>query len=191
MALLFAVFLLFFSLALVLPSIRVWRQTGINPIALPKGDDLAGFVGNAFKLLITLLGTYLALGTTGLVQSIGPIPLPIGASHVGWGLITISVFWVIAAQFQMGRSWRVGVDANTKTDLIVHGLFRFSRNPIFLGMMAQLAGLFLVLPDAVTLTTLLAGYLLMSVQIRQEEQHLAKLHATYYRAYRDTVRRWL
>lgn len=184
-------FLLSFAIALVLPTVRVWRQTGINPVVLPQSDDVAGFVGKWFKLLILTLGLYLALGSLGLLASVGTISLPIYASIIGMCLLVISICWVVIAQFQMGKSWRVGIDTRIKTELVIHGLFRISRNPIFLGMMVQLLGLFLVQPDAITMTILLSAYILISVQIRGEEVHLLELHPDAYSAYCGKVRRWL
>jgi protein-S-isoprenylcysteine O-methyltransferase Ste14 len=191
MSVLFAFFMVFFAIALVLPTVRVWRQTGLNPVVLPQSDDVAGFVGTYFKLLIIFLGAYLSLGALNVVRPIGPISLPEHTPIVGWCLLTASIFWVVIAQFQMGISWRVGIDAETRTALIVHGLFQFSRNPIFLGMMIQLVGLFLAQPDAITFAILLTGYVLISIQIRGEEQHLMDMHGMKYREYCAKVRRWI
>lgn len=184
-------FLLFFAVAMALPTLRVWRQTGINPVVLPKSDDVAGFVGKSFKLLIGLLGLHLGLGALGYALPAGAIALPRHAASVGWILLGISLLWVVIAQYQMGKSWRVGVDTQVRTELVTHGLFRLSRNPIFLGMLIQLIGLFLVRPDAVTFAILIAGYILISIQIRQEEQHLAALHGDIFGSYCRSVRRWL
>ena len=191
MAALLIFFLIFFTVALVLPTVRVWHQTGINPVVLPESDDVAGFVGKAFKILIVILGLHLLLGTFCPSNFIGTIRLPPFTKPIGWGLLVVSIVWVVIAQIQMGKSWRVGIDTNARTDLVIQGLFRFSRNPIFLGMMVQLLGLFLALPDAVTLAILLAGYLLISVQIRQEENFLHQLHGEAYATYHGKVRRWL
>ncbi|UQN08066.1 isoprenylcysteine carboxylmethyltransferase family protein [Deinococcus sp. QL22] len=66
-----------------------------------------------------------------------------------------------------------------------------SRNPIFLGMRLNLLGLFLVLPLAVTLTILVAGKLLMQIQVRLEEAYLSGAHGQAYKQYQQQVRRWL
>jgi protein-S-isoprenylcysteine O-methyltransferase Ste14 len=58
-------------------------------------------------------------------------------------------------------------------------------------MIVQLAGLFFVQPDAVTLLALMTGFILISVQIRLEEAHLLSLHGNIYAHYRGTVRRWI
>lgn len=184
-------FLLFFAIALVLPTVRVWRQTGVNPVVLPQSDDTAGFVGKWFKLLIFALGLYLALGSLGLWGPVGNIPLPQYTKAIGMCLLTVSIGWVVIAQFHMGKSWRVGIDTRVKTELVHHGLFRISRNPIFLGMMAQLLGLLLVQPDAITLAIFLSAYILISVQIRAEEEYLRALHPDTYPVYCTKVRRWV
>lgn len=91
----------------------------------------------------------------------------------------------------MKNSWRIGIDNTMKTDLITHGLFRFSRNPIFLGMTVSLVGFFLVVPTVIALTFLLIGSILMQIQIRLEEEYLIKEHGQIYLAYKNRVKRML
>ena len=54
----------------------------------------------------------------------------------------------------VGESWRIGIDEKHQTALVKTGVFGFSRNPIFLGMMITLAGVFLVIPNVLTLLAL-------------------------------------
>jgi protein-S-isoprenylcysteine O-methyltransferase Ste14 len=49
------------------------------------------------------------------------------------------------AQYQMSNSWRIGIDEKNKTELVTKGIF-YSRNPIFLGMIISILGIFLILP---------------------------------------------
>jgi protein-S-isoprenylcysteine O-methyltransferase Ste14 len=184
-------YLLFFGAAMVLPTVRMWRQTGVNPLVLPSTDNAEGFVGRMFKVVIAGLGLYLLLGAFHLIPLIGAIALPEQSAIIGWALLIASFLWVVVAQYQMGRSWRIGIDANVKTELVATGLFRLSRNPIFFGMIVQLAGLFFVQPDAVTLLALMTGFILISVQIRLEEVHLSTLHGEAYGRYCAEVRRWI
>ncbi len=184
---------LFFVLAMIVPSLRVWRATGINPLVLVRDDSAEGFVAAIFKLALLVLGGYFLLGTLGLTAGVGAFPLPWAraVAWVGWGVIATSLIWVLIAQANMGRSWRIGIDHARPTDLISTGLFRFSRNPIFLGMIALLLGLVLVRPDAITLAVLVAGFVSISVQIRFEEAHLSALHGDRYTQFCHKVRRWI
>lgn len=91
----------------------------------------------------------------------------------------------------MGESWRIGIDEERRTPLMRKGVFSLSRNPIFLGMMLTLLGLFLATPNAVTLTVLALDVVLIQIQVRLEEEFLSKTHGPDYAEYRREVRRWL
>jgi protein-S-isoprenylcysteine O-methyltransferase Ste14 len=91
----------------------------------------------------------------------------------------------------MGESWRIGIDEERRTPLVRKGVFGLSRNPIFLGMMITLVGLFLVIPNAVTLLALVLGVVLIQIQVRLEEEFLSLAHGEAYAEYRRDVRRWL
>ena len=98
---------------------------------------------------------------------------------------------IIIAQYQMGQSWRIGIDEANKTELKQVGFFGLSRNPIFLGMLVSLLGIFLVLPNIVTAVCMVSSYLLIQIQVRLEEDFLLNQHGTAYSAYKNKVRRWL
>ncbi len=78
-----------------------------------------------------------------------------------------------------------------KSQLVSEGVFKISRNPIFLGMRINLLGLFLILPNAVTLTVLVLGDTLMQIQVRLEEEYLTRTHGQNYEQYRRQTRRWI
>jgi protein-S-isoprenylcysteine O-methyltransferase Ste14 len=188
-------FALYFFLGFVWRSLLVFRQTGINPIVLPATDDAYGYVGRAFKLaMLACMGVVLTITFVERADVwLGSYPaLQAPALRLtGWVLLLLALVWLLVAQAQMGIAWRVGIDAHQPTPLVQHGLFSRSRNPIFLSMRVALLGLVLVVPSAATLVLLVAGELLMQVQVRLEEQHLSGLHGERYAAYCDRVRRWL
>ena len=194
-ALLLAYSLLYFLIAFVWRSVTVWRTTGINPVVLTYDDSAYGYIGRGMRgvLLTWLALAVMAAAVPQMLRWLGPI-LPVirpEISALGWGLLLCSLAWIAAAQSAMGSSWRVGIDRANQTALIRRGPFALSRNPIFLGMRLNLLGLFLVLPNAVTLGVLVAGELLMQVQVRLEEQHLSQMHGQEYAEYRQQVPRWL
>lgn len=76
--------------------------------------------------------------------------------------------------------------------LVAAGPYRFTRNPMYLGM--SLFGLAVALAFAslsVALLTLLAAMIVDRAVIRREEAYLARRFGEQYRAYCQRVRRWL
>jgi len=192
---LLAYFVVYFFLAFAWRSWVVYLRTKINPVVLPAEDNAYGYVGRAFKTLMVLIGVaviFQALGATWF-EMLGPLPtIESSATFLaGWCLLLTSLTWLLVAQVQMGNSWRVGIDSENKTALVTTGLFAMSRNPIFLSMRVNLLGLVFVMPSAFTVAALVAGEILMQIQVRLEEQHLGEHHGSDYLAYRERVRRWL
>lgn len=186
---------LFFGAAFFWRSYRVWRRTGVNPYKLGGSDSAHDFIGRLFRVTnLAVLATIVIYASSDtLYQSLVPIPW---LTHwvlvlIGVVLLLIALLWVLIAQAQMGDSWRIGIDSEVKTALVQQGIFRLSRNPIFLGMQVMLLGLLLVLPNAVTLAIAVLGVALIQIQVRLEEEHLLRLHGENYRAYQRRVRRWL
>ncbi|HEX7296416.1 MAG TPA: methyltransferase, partial [Pyrinomonadaceae bacterium] len=83
------------------------------------------------------------------------------------------------------------IDRENRSPLVHQGLYKFSRNPIYVGMIATLLGLFLAIPNALTLLVLVLGVVVISIQVRLEESYLLESHGTAYSEYQSRVRRWL
>lgn len=192
---LISAFVFYFLAVFVWPTFRVWRRTGQNPVVLARGDDVFGFVSRWFKYLLVLLLVYLVLQATAptVERWAGQFEwLNLrSVKTFGWIALAVSAIWLIVAQVHMGQSWRIGIDTEQRTGLVTSGLFSYSRNPIFLAMRVNLAALFLLRPNALTLTFLVAGELLIQMQVRLEEAHLQSQHGARYAEYRGRVRRWL
>jgi protein-S-isoprenylcysteine O-methyltransferase Ste14 len=114
-----------------------------------------------------------------------------GLRYAGLLLIHASLVWIVIAQYNMKQSWRIGIDNENKTALITTGLFRVSRNPVFLGMMVSTVGIFLIIPDAITFFVATTTYIILQIQIRLEEEFLYKKHGAGYQDYTLKVRRLL
>jgi protein-S-isoprenylcysteine O-methyltransferase Ste14 len=186
---------LYFGIAFVWRSVVVYRTTGINPYVLGGSDSAYDYVGVVFR--ITFLLVVAAVIQFSFFSGVTPFVLPVFWLDFGWlkwtgvGLLVVSLVWTAAAQMQMGSSWRIGIDKKNRTELVNKGLFTVSRNPIFLGMRLALLGFFLAIPNAVTLLALVLGDVLMQIQVRLEEEHLAGLHGENYTNFKAKVRRWI
>jgi protein-S-isoprenylcysteine O-methyltransferase Ste14 len=76
--------------------------------------------------------------------------------------------------------------------LITEGVFRFTRNPMYLGMTLILLGLGLLLGSATPLTVVLITAVLFDLlYISPEERLLRQTFGNAYLQYRTTVRRWI
>ncbi len=185
----------YIAMAFVLPSWRTYRQTGINPVTFGGSDNAHDYIGFQMKVFTALLAVAVFSFSffPSFYRYLVPILYLIKPSFfwAGFGLMHLALVWIIIAQYQMGRSWRIGIDEANKTELKRERLFGISRNPIFLGMLVSLAGLFLVLPSALTAICLVSAWLLIQIQVRLEEEFLLRQHGDSYRQYQKEVRRWL
>lgn len=106
------------------------------------------------------------------------------------GLFVACFLVITIAQVQMGASWRIGVPKEGPGDLVVHGIFRWSRNPIFVGMIGALIALFLWSPHIGTGAVFAATSTLVLIQVRIEEEALIEKHGAAYQEYSARVARW-
>jgi len=179
----------------VLPSVRVYKKTGINPVTFGKSDNAHDYIGSIMKVLTGLLVATVLLFSlsTNAYNYLNPINYlkHDWIKYTGLFLIHASLLWIIIAQQHMKQSWRIGIDEKNKTELITNGLFGISRNPIFLGMILSTVGIFLIIPDIITFFVAATSFIVIQIQIRLEEEYLHKQHDTAYTQYRKMVRRLL
>ena len=186
---------LYMMVAFVLPSYRTYKQTGINPITFGKTGNAHDYIGFVMKVLIALLfiAVFIYSFSDKAYQYLVPISYLMKEVFmiVGLILIHLSLLWISVAQYQMSNSWRIGIDENNKTELITKGLFSYSRNPIFLGMIISVTGIFFILPNAITFFLMLSTYIVIQIEIRLEENFLEKQHGQEYLSYKQTTKRLL
>lgn len=110
----------------------------------------------------------------------------------------IAIAGLLACLLCVASFQRVGttVDPRRPTGtsaLVAHGIYRYSRNPMYLGMLLVLAawGLHLGHWPALACGPLAFVLYLNHSQIAAEERALEEKFGDEYRAYARTVRRWL
>ena len=80
----------------------------------------------------------------------------------------------------------------TPTALVATGPYRFTRNPMYLGIVTTLLGIALVVATVPFLLAPLAFFVIINAtQIPREEAKLTALFGDEYTNYRRRVRRWL
>lgn len=187
--------ILYLLVVFVLRSLMVWKRAGVNPFVFGKSESAHDYIGFIFKVLVVL--SWIAIVFYSFIPKLYQYLLPVWYLENEWirlsGLVlmVISFLWTILAQYHMGTSWRIGIDERSSTKLVTHGVFKFSRNPIFLGVLLTYLGTFLVIPNLLTATMLLTIYISLQIQVRLEEEYLSRLHGDEFKAYRTSVRRWI
>jgi protein-S-isoprenylcysteine O-methyltransferase Ste14 len=118
-----------------------------------------------------------------------PLRLAVAAPLVAAGIAVILEARLVLSRAQ--TTWRPAEPGRT-TSLVTHGVYRFSRNPIYLGMLLVLVAWAVGLASPVALLVAAAFVLYMDrFQIRPEERALAAVMGAEYRDYVRRVRRWL
>ena len=92
---------------------------------------------------------------------------------------------------RMGKSWRMGIDPNESTQLIVAGPYAYVRHPIYaLSSLLMIASV-LVLPSPLMLVLAVIHLTFLQWEARREERYLLATHGDAYAAYRARVGRFL
>ena len=142
----------------------------------------------ASKYAIIIPWTAMILQSWGVNLSFMSVPGTL--RRVSLGIWASGFVLLFIGRLGLGDSFRFG-SAKESTDLRVTGLFRFSRNPLYLAMYSTLLA-----PVLYTLNPIpfLAGIFVVTVHHRivlAEEQHLRQVFGEQYLAYCRAVRRYL
>lgn len=112
---------------------------------------------------------------------IGAILLAVGCAIYLWTV------WDFAT---LGQGTPLPIDAPRK--LVVRGLYRYVRNPMYLGVLMVILGWAALFKNPWLLFYLLGvGVLIHLFVVFYEEPHLRQLFGSQYEAYRQAVGRWL
>jgi protein-S-isoprenylcysteine O-methyltransferase Ste14 len=186
--------LLFLSvvlLVMVWPVVRLRRETGVFAVTVHRETGPGGrLIAAALVAIVLATVAFVAAAAVRGPEGLGLWSLPASLRWLGLALVLAGVGTIAAAQRHMGVSLRIGID-DAPTPLVERGLFGVVRNPIYTGMLAAFAGMFLAVPCAWTLMLWIAVTLAISIQARREERHLLALHGDAYRRYAARVGRFV
>lgn len=111
-----------------------------------------------------------------------------------WSGIAVAAAGVLVfllAMKTMRESWRAGISVTDKTELVTGGIYRFSRNPAFLGFDLLYIGLLIAFFHPAHLAFALFAVVMLHLQILQEERFLEDTFGESYLQYRKQTRRYL
>lgn len=82
----------------------------------------------------------------------------------------------------------LGLVAEKQTKLVVSGMYRYVRHPLYFGTIIFIAGLYLLFPSSHMLTILIISYAYIWIGSRLEEQKLREQYGESYRTYSQQVK---
>ena len=120
-------------------------------------------------------------------QFFGQISLSFLIVGFGIGIVLFSI-----RKFYQAETTVLPQEMDRSTALVTDGIFRVSRNPMYLGMAAIIAGVGLGLGTWFTFLVLaFFVFLITKFQIKPEEEALTKIFGEEFENYKNNVRRWI
>ena len=141
--------------------------------------------------------TLMSVATVGIVPAqllsvgFGWSHLPADARFTGFCVGMIGDLVFLVSVLCMKDSWRAGIPDKDKTALVTSGIYRYSRNPAFLGFYLQYVGVMLMYCNLLTAGFTVFAITMLHLQILQEERYLTAAFGEEYLAYRRKMFRYL
>lgn len=193
-------FINLYSPALLIVLALVWglgrilylnRTSGVSVLAVLKRKKTHD--ERLLALTAILLNSYLLMRpvTPQLDSMLYTIPSP--APIMGSLIIAAGIGLAILSQIRMGKSWRIGIPEEKEDEqtLVTTGLYAYSRNPIYVGIMLFLIGCVITVPGPLSLIAFGLSAAIIPAIIAREEAFLIEQFGDAYRTYCSRVRRWL
>ena len=126
---------------------------------------------------------------------LAPLPfVPVAVPHIWIGAAIFAVGFVLAIS-AIGTLRKAGTRVEPykpTTVIVVEGPFRYTRNPIYVGMLLGQVGFSIGFDSLWLLITLLPFYLVIRYGvIAREEAYLERKFGAEYLGYKSRIRRWL
>lgn len=117
--------------------------------------------------------------------------MPANARFTGFCIGVLGDMIFLVSVLCMKDSWRAGIPDKDRTKLVTTGIYRYSRNPAFLGFDFMYVGLLLMYFNLSMLVVSAFAIIMLHLQILQEERYLTENYGEPYREYRKHVFRYL
>lgn len=114
----------------------------------------------------------------------------IGVKISGIFVLIFGLFIYASALYSFRDSWRIGIDREKPGKLITTGIFRWSRNPIYISLNLLVFGTFLLQGYFIFLILFICIAISLHIQILQEEKFLIHTYGEAFINYCSKVGRY-
>jgi len=138
-------------------------------------------------VILWIIIPFVAALWPGRIPGLNPYRLPIAFPWIAAFIAAACLILTWICWRKMGRSWRMGIDPDEKTQLIVSGPYAYVRHPIYaLQILLALASMVVILSFAMVVT---CGIIIIFLywEARREEEYLLRLHGEIYGSYKNCV----
>jgi protein-S-isoprenylcysteine O-methyltransferase Ste14 len=166
-------YLLYFTLWKV-KKVNLKRTFGIDPDVMGKSTSnvqkymgqLTGFIAIYATVIIILHSVNFQFAS--MFSRFMPLET-FYFNIIGFVLGLAGLSFCLYAQIKMSNSWRVGIDENIKTELVTTGLYRYVRNPTYLGLFILNFGIWIIWPTWTIFLLNVFFLMFLEIQVRCEE----------------------
>lgn len=107
-------------------------------------------------------------------------------------IIGMVILLISISAFIKARTTVNPINPEKASELVTGGLYRISRNPMYLGMLFLLIGWGFMLANPLSMIGIVGFIIVMNtLQIKPEERALDTIFGESYQAYKSKVRRWI
>ncbi|WP_345425020.1 isoprenylcysteine carboxylmethyltransferase family protein [Halioxenophilus aromaticivorans] len=147
------------------------------------------------KIPPPVLGVLVALGMLYLAKAGESLNWPMGVrwlGALGFFVVGLAIELTAIISFRKAKTTINPLTPNDSSQLVAHGIYRLSRNPMYVGMVCQLLAMSWYLAAPITLLGLpVFIWLINECQIKPEEAALKERFGEHFHQYQARVRRWL
>jgi len=169
------------------------RKAGHHANLIPE-EKLGRLIRMVWIPVVCLWIILPLMASIGLFADFLPFQPLFVSTALAWVALAIAfvafvITWV--CWIKMGTSWRMGIDPNEKTQLILSGPFSYVRHPIYGLSQLMMVMTMLILPSPLMLLVGVLHIFFMQWEVRREDRYLVNAHGEVYARYQQNVGRFL
>ena len=162
------------------------KQTG-NAANFSPPEDLGRKIRILWRPLVVIWIAHFFLNAFTGQQKLPLFLRPLAHNPlIAWfslALLAIGLLATLVCWKRMGKSWRMGINPQEKTQLIVSGPYAWIRHPIYAIQSLMLVASMALLPSPLMLTSCALMIIFLQWEARREEKYLLIHHGEGYRDY--------
>ena len=168
-----------------------------NAVSIARNKGIQRFLGIA---VVTIINVWVAILLVYILHpEIEFLPFPLDlvlvnttpVKTIGISLICLGLAVYIAAWVALSNTWRIGHDRQLKGDLITNGIYRISRNPMYLFYDFYFVGTFMINGALIFLIMAVLLIIILHYLIIHEEKSLYTTYGNSFREYFQHTERYV